>query len=55
MKVKITFLTENDIPVSELGENPEREIQKLWELFCAMLNIQCEDTIRLEKTEILGD
>lgn len=53
MKIKVTLLTENEKPVSVLGENPEEKARKAWELVCAMLNMQGEDKIQLENVEIL--
>lgn len=33
MKVKVTILTQNNIPLSTLGDNPEEKVRIAWELF----------------------
>lgn len=53
MKVRVTLMTENDKPVSDLGENPEEKIKRSWELVIALLNIQSEDSATLENIEIV--
>lgn len=53
MKVRVTLMTENDKPVSALGENPEKELKRGWELFCALLNMQSDDRATLERVEIV--
>lgn len=53
MKVRVTLMTENDKPVSALGDNPEKELRKGWELVCALLNMQSDDKATLENAEIV--
>lgn len=53
MKVRVTIMTENDKPVSVLGENPEEKIKRGWELVLALLNTRSEDKATLEKVEIV--
>lgn len=53
MKVRVTLITENDKPVSVLGENPEETARKGWELVLALLNAQSEDRATLERVEIV--
>lgn len=53
MRVRITLMTENDKPISVLGENPEKELKKGWELFLALLNAQNDDRATLENVEIV--
>lgn len=53
MKARVTIMTENDKPVSNLGENPEEELKRGWEFACALLNMQSEDRAMLEKVEIV--
>lgn len=53
MKVRVTLMTENDKPVSALGENPEEKAKRGWELALALLNTQSEDKASLESIEII--
>lgn len=55
MKVRVTVMTENDVPVSELGENPEQKIRKAWGALLACLDLMSEDNenIYLENIEIV--
>lgn len=53
MKVRVTIMTENDKPISVLGENPEEKIKRGWELVFALLNAQSEDKAMLENVEIV--
>lgn len=53
MKVRVTIMTENDKPVSVLGENSEEAARKAWELVLALLNAQSEDRATLERVEIV--
>ena len=53
MKVRVTILTENDKPVSALGDNPEEKAKRAWELILALLNAAGEDRATLEKVEIV--
>ena len=43
MKVRVTLITENDKPVSMLGENPEVAIKRAWDLVLAMLSSESKD------------
>lgn len=53
MKVRVTLMTENDKPVSDLGEDPEEKIKRAWEFVVALLNIRSEDSATLENIEIV--
>lgn len=53
MKVRVTIMTENDKPVSVLGENPEEKAKRVWELVLALLNTKSEDKATLESVEII--
>lgn len=53
MKVRVTIMTENDKPISVLGENPEEKAKRCWELMLALLNTQSEDRATLERVEIV--
>ena len=53
MKVRVTVMTENNVPVSELGENPERKIRKAWDAIIAFINLMSEDRIYVENTELV--
>lgn len=53
MKVRVTVMTENNVPVSELGENPERKIRDAWDAVIACLNLMSEDSIYVENIELV--
>lgn len=53
MRVRLTVMTENNVPVSELGENPEQKIRMAWDAFLACINFMSEDGIYVEKVEII--
>ena len=53
MKVRVTLMTENDKPVSVLGENSEEKVKIGWELVCTMLNTMSVDSVTLENVEIV--
>ena len=53
MKVRVTIITENDKPVSILGENPEEKLKGAWEWLLAMLNTLGDDKATLEKVEVV--
>ena len=58
MKVRVTLITENDKPVSMLGENPEVSIKRAWNLVLAMLNLESKDPSDkafVESVEIIGE
>lgn len=53
MKVRVTIMTENDKPISNLGDSPEETAKRGWELLLALLNTQSDDKATLEKVEIV--
>lgn len=53
MKVRLTVMTENNVPVSELGENPEEKISKAWNAVIACYNLLSADNIYVENIEIV--
>lgn len=58
MKVRVTLITENDKPVSMLGENPEVAIKRAWDLVLAMLSLESKDPSDkafVESVEIIGE
>ena len=55
MKIRVVLMTENNMPVSALGDNPEEIARRGWETFCALQNMKSEDRVTLEKIEIIGD
>ena len=55
MKVRGPLLTENNAPVSKLGENPEKKALRAWEAVAALLNAAGEDTIVVERVEIVPE
>ena len=57
--MRLTLLTENNVPVSKLGENPEKIIKGAWEIVLAML-INLSDPgkgekVSVEKVEVLDE
>lgn len=58
MKIRVTLMTENDVPVSYLGPNPEEKARKVWEAVCTLLNEMGganNDHVTLEGVEFLED
>ena len=60
MKVRITLITENNRPVSALGENPEDTIRWGWDVFLSTLlsladNKKNEDRFMIEDVQILDE
>ena len=56
MKIKLTLITENNVPVESLGEKPEEKVKQAWELALTMLAIMSDDDSKaqVESVEILG-
>jgi hypothetical protein len=58
MKIRVTLLTENNRPVSALGQNPTENARRGWELVCALLNSASgvnKDHVALEALEIVEE
>lgn len=56
MKVRVTLMTENDVPVSELGENPEQKVKAIWDILMSLIVMQSgDDKGYVEKIEILEE
>ena len=53
MKVRVTVMTENNVSVSELGENPEQKIRKAWDAIIAFIDLMNEDSIYVENIELV--
>lgn len=53
MRVRVTVMTENNVPVSELGENPEQKIREVWDATIALIDLMSEDSIYVEKIELV--
>lgn len=53
MRVRVTLMTENKVPVSAVGENPEQKARIAWEMICEMLTMMGEDNIYVENVEIV--
>lgn len=53
MKVRVTIRTENDKPLSVLGDNPEEKAKRAWEFMIALLNSQMNDKATLENIEVM--
>ena len=50
-------MTENDSPIEELGENPQKKIENAWRQCCDILTTLCDngDIATLEKIEIINE
>jgi len=56
MKVRVTLMTENDVPVEKLGENPLEKIKGAWDTVISLLSALMDgDTCEVEKVEIMED
>lgn len=58
MKVRVTLMTENDCPVSNIGPNAEEKARRAWEALCAMINLAGgpnKDKVTLESVEIVSE
>lgn len=55
MKVRITLMTENNVPLEELGDNPEDKIKLAWEIYlqCVSAGAENEDKAYVESVEVL--
>lgn len=54
MKIKVTFMTENDKHLDIAKEEIEENAKRGWELWCAMLNAaNPKEKITLEKCELV--
>ena len=38
MKVRVTLMTENNVPIEKLGPNPEAKIKEAWEFIMTVMN-----------------
>ena len=57
MKIRVTLLTENDRPVSALGDNPTEKAKIAWDLIALMLMDMSETSEKctVEKVEIVEE
>lgn len=55
MRVRVTIMTENSVPVSVLGENPEQKIRDAWDATIAVADLMSEDSIYVENIELVED
>lgn len=57
MKVRVTMMTENNVPVSDLGPNPEATIKESWQLLLSLLSAgsKNEDHGYVESVEIVEE
>lgn len=46
-------MTENNVPVSELGENAEQKIRDVWDATIAFIDLMSEDRIYVENIELV--
>ena len=54
MKIRLTVITENDKPVSVLGENPEEKIKEAWNLVLTLIaTLNPRDKAFVEKVEVI--
>lgn len=57
MKIRITLIAENNKPVSSLGKNPEKVIEKAWNKMLIMLGAQGDNKDKgyVEAVEIVEE
>ena len=56
MKIRLTVITENDKPVSVLGENPEEKIKQAWNLALTLIaTLNPGDKAFVEKVEVVEE
>ena len=56
MKIRLTVITENDKPVSILGENPEEKIKQAWDLVLTIIaTLNPGDKAFVEKVEVIEE
>ena len=57
MKIRLTIMTENDVPVEALGENGLEKARGMWEILIALLSLQAKpnESISLEKVELVDE
>ena len=57
MKVRVTLITENNVPVEKLGPNPEAKIKAGWGLLCTIVVAESEneDCAYVESVEIMEE
>ena len=55
MKIKLTLITENNVPVESLGDEPEEKIKRAWELGLSIIASLSDDKSKaqVESVEIL--
>lgn len=55
MKIKLTLITENNVPVESLGDKPEEKIKRSWELIMSIMSSLSDDESKgqVEHVEIL--
>ena len=53
MRVRVTVMTENNVPASELGENSEQKIRDVWDATIAFIDLMSEDRIYVENIELV--
>ena len=57
MKVRVTLLTANDVPVEELGENPLEKIKGAWDLVIAFFSTLSpeNESAHVERVELVEE
>lgn len=58
MKVRVTLMTENDVPAGNIGPDIEEKARRAWEALCAMINLAGgpnKDKVTLESVEIVEE
>ena len=56
MKIRLTLITENDNPISVLGENPEEKIKDVYERILARAMLKSPgDRAVIEKVEVIEE
>lgn len=55
MKVRVTLMTENDVPASKLGPDAPKLARQAWEVFVGLINRLGKDKAYIESVEVLED
>lgn len=58
MKVRVTLMTENDVPAGNMGPDIEEKSRRAWEALCDMINLAGgpnKDKVTLESVEIVEE
>ena len=57
MRVRVILMTENDVPVERLGENPLEKLKGAWDVAIALISTLSPDneSVYVERVEIVDE